>query len=381
MTSVFPARRRAEEFAVLVDGGGGRTARHDDLLEVVAALRDAPPVEARPEFVSGLRTALMAEADVALAHVDTRLTLPSHPRTRRDRRWAIAAGTVALIGASSSMAVASQNALPGDALYPIKRVIEGAQSALQVDQIDKGEVLLDTASGRLDEVSALRARNTAEGNAALAGTLDDFSDEAGSAADVLLEEYDSSGDTATIEKLRSFTHDSMDTLVALGEDLPSSARTSLEHAARVVKDIDDRAAAACPSCGGGIDELPAMFVRSLSDGVTDPSTTVVAPPVVISPDPKDGSDPAPSTGDDGGDAPTSQPGDGSGSTTDDPTGSAGDTLQDLTKKLLGGGGSGGSGSGGTGGGGTDQPTSSPDLGDVTDPLLDPVIGDGGLLNP
>src|SRR6478672_7131308 len=106
MTSVIPARRRAEEFAALVDGGGDASDhRHDDLVELVTVLRGTPIVEPRPEFVTELRAALMAEAEVALSSVDARLTLPSHPRTRRDRRFAIAAGTVALIGAGSSMTV------------------------------------------------------------------------------------------------------------------------------------------------------------------------------------------------------------------------------------------------------------------------------------
>ena len=284
MTSVIPARRRAEEFAALVDGGGDAAGtRHDDLVELVTALRGTPLVAPRPEFVTELRAALMAEAEVALSSVDSRLALPAHTRTRRDRRFAIAAGTVALIGAGSSMAVAAQDALPGDALYPIKRVIEGAQSTLTVDEVSKGEALLANASGRLAEVSALQARNSAEGIAAMPDTLDDFSAQADDAADVLLSEYARTGDRDAVTELRTFTAESMDTLVELGADLPSSARTALEHAAQVLKQIDDRAAAACPECGGGIDEVPPMFLRSFSDGLVSPATTSTAPPVVITP--------------------------------------------------------------------------------------------------
>ncbi len=372
MTSVIPARRRAEEFAALVDGGGDASDhRHDDLVELVTALRGTPLVAPRPEFVTELRAALMAEAEVALSSVDSRLALPAHTRTRRDRRFAIAAGTVALIGAGSSMAVAAQDALPGDALYPIKRVIEGAQSTLTVDEVSKGEALLANASGRLAEVSALQARNSAEGIAAMPDTLDDFSAQADDAADVLLSEYARTGDRDAVTELRTFTAESMDTLVELGADLPSSARTALEHAAQVLKQIDDRAAAACPECGGGIDEVPQMFLRSFSDGLISPATTSTAPPVVITPlappsTPRSGSD----DGDGGG----STPSDGAstpGLPTDGGTGTDGtdgsDPVRDLTKKVLG-----------------DQPASAPkdpvkDLEDeVVDPLLDGV---GDVIDP
>jgi hypothetical protein len=367
MTSVIPARRRAEEFAALVDGrGDGPGDRHHDLVELVTALRGTPLVAPRPEFVTDLRAALMAEAEVALTPVDSRLALPAHTRTRRDRRFAIAAGTVALIGAGSSMAVAAQDALPGDALYPIKRVIEGAQTTLTVDEVSKGEALLANASGRLAEVSALQGRNTPEGIAAMPATLDDFSAQADNAADVLLAEYARTGDRDAVTELRTFAATSMDTLVRLGAELPSSVRSSLEHAAQVIKQIDDRAAAACPECGGGIDEVPPMFLRSFSDGLVSPATTGTAPPVVITPiapsTPRSGTGSG-GSGTDGGGDPTPSGGAGTPSLPTDGGGSdpAGDPVRDLTKKVLG-----------------DQPASAPkdpvkEVGDkVVDPLLDGV---------
>jgi hypothetical protein len=362
MISVMPARRRAEEFAALVDSGADASGTpHDDLVELVSALRGTPLVAPRPEFVTELRASLMAEAEVALSSVDARLALPAHTRTRRDRRVAIAAGTLALGGAGTALAGAGQDALPGDALYPIKRVIEGAQSALQVDEITEGEVLLSNASSRLDEVSALQARNSAEGVAQLPETLNDFSTQADTAADVVLDEYDVTGDREPVTELRQFASDSMDTLVELGSELPSSARGALEHAARVIKQIDDRAAAACPECGGGIDEVPLMFLRSFSDGLVSPSTST-APPVVIVPVTPAG--PAPGSG---GDQDGSSPSDGA-DTPDLPTdnGSGGDTtngdgpVRDLTKKVVG-----------------DQPASAPKdpVKELDDKVVDPLLGD------
>jgi hypothetical protein len=133
MTAVFATRRRAEEFARLLDAPSPADvpAGQRDLLEVVASLRATPAVEPRPEFVSDLRARLMSAADTLLeptpapattAAETARLTLPP-ARRRRDRRFAVAVGGLALVGATTSMAVAAQTALPGESLYPVTRAI------------------------------------------------------------------------------------------------------------------------------------------------------------------------------------------------------------------------------------------------------------------
>ena len=165
MTPVFAARRRAEEFASLVDApstGGSDDARYDDLLRVVGTLRDTDPVTARPEFVADLRGRLMTAADTALVPAEGHEGPHGGPTAHaaaaplgRERRIAAAVGGLALVGATTSMAMAAQNALPGDALYPVKRAVENAQTGLQLGDADKGVALLASASGRLDEVGAL----------------------------------------------------------------------------------------------------------------------------------------------------------------------------------------------------------------------------------
>ena len=183
---MFAARRRAEEFASLVEAPSNRgsgDARYDDLLRVVGTLQDADPVTARPEFVADLRERLLTAADTVLVPSGTtkvptetdRLTLP--PR-RRERRIAAVVGGLALVGATTSMAVAAQDALPGEALYPVKRAMENAQTGLQFSEADKGAILLASASGRLDEVGALSENASDEDLIAIADTLDTFTAQA-----------------------------------------------------------------------------------------------------------------------------------------------------------------------------------------------------------
>ena len=290
MTPVFAARRRAEEFAALVDApatGGPDDARYDDLLRLVGTLRDTAPVTARPEFVADLRGRLMTAADTALSPAEAakvpteaeRLTLPPR-RSARERRIAAAVGGLALVGATTSIAMAAQNALPGDVLYPVKRAVENAQTGIQLGDGDKGVALLANASGRLDEVSALSEDPSGEGTAAIADTLGAFADQASEASDLLLADYAENGDQASISELRDFTADSLDQLTALESQVPDAARDELVRAAQLLVEIDAAAQRACPLCAGsGITEIPRIFAPTSAEfTVPDPSGAVARTP-------------------------------------------------------------------------------------------------------
>jgi hypothetical protein len=281
MSSVIPGRRRAEEFAALVDARSAvEPLVHADLLRLVAELRELPTAAPRPEFVTSLRASLMAAADESLVSLDTRLTLPATTRTRRDRRVALAAGAVAIVGATSSMAVAAQSALPGDALYPIKRVLESAETSMASNDSARADKVIDNATGRLDEVEALSLRNSAESQAALPNTLDDFVTQANQAGGILLDEYAASGDTGHITELRAFISASLDRLATLDTRLPVALRDELAKAVDALVSLDMRALAACPSCGSLLD-LPRNLLPMISASSTQTSVgqraTISAP--------------------------------------------------------------------------------------------------------
>jgi hypothetical protein len=349
----------------------------------VASLRKAPEAQPRAEFVTGLRERLMTEAQTVLATADqdARLTLPSRRTTRRparERRIAAAAAGFAIVGATTSMAMAAQSALPGDALYPLKRLLEGAETGMAVDEADKGATLLENASGRLAEITALSRDGQFEDGAAIADTLNTFTRQAIEASDLLLADYAATGDEKSIAELRDFTGQSMQTLTELESVVPDEARDELLRAARILTQIDAQAQQACPSCGGdGIDEIPAILTSSYEltgDGVAaTPGTVLEVTPQKKTKRSGDGSASLPET-DDGTlspgsvlaptgktDADTSSG--GGGSTKQDSS----DPIEDLTNSLTGGGGS--------------EPTSGPSVPelpdpgqvveDVTDPLLNP----------
>ncbi|WP_154402886.1 DUF5667 domain-containing protein [Nocardioides speluncae] len=267
MTSLIPARRRAAEFDALVDGRttGRHDARYGDLVVLVSDLKDLPDVGPRPEFAADLRAALMAEADTALINVDRELTLPVRRHSRGQRRLATAAAGIAIVGASTSMAVAAQSALPGDALYPIKRVLEDAQSGIRFSDEARGRAELENASARLSEVSDLSQRGTAAADARVPGTLDAFTEQAERGSELLLDEYAATGDTSEIGSVRTFVADSMATLEALDLIVPDRAHDELKEAARALTRIDDAARSACPTCEGPAAlDLPLIFLTGAS---------------------------------------------------------------------------------------------------------------------
>jgi hypothetical protein len=289
MTAVFATRRRAEEFAALVESrsaGDPGDPRYDDLLRLVGTLRETSAPAPRPEFVADLRARLMTAADTALVPADAtlapneteRLTLPAR-RPARERRIAAAVGGLALVGASTSMAMAAQDALPGDVLYPVKRAMENVRTGITIGEGDKGVTLLANASGRLDEVGALSEdAGRAADAVAIADTLDVFADQASEASDLLLGEYAQSGDSASISELRHFTGDSLEQLAALEPRVPDAARDELVGAGRLLVRIDAAAQEACPICAGsGITEIPRIFAPA-SARFTVPEASVGAEP-------------------------------------------------------------------------------------------------------
>ncbi len=384
MSPVFATPRRAEEFNTLVESSTGvlDDARYAEVLALVEQLRELEPPAPRPDFTSALREQLLAAADTVLLpapdrSADTaRLTLPPR-RTARDRRIAAAVGAAAIIGASTSIAVAAQSALPGEMLYPVKRLLEDAQTGAHLSEGGKGTSLLSSAADRLAEVTALSRTSDLDEASTIAATLTSFSEQSLAASDLLLDDYEQTGDTSSVEELNDFTASSMETLSQLEAVLPPGTREELQYAAQVLAQIDAAASQACPACRGGLAQIPAAL---LAGQVTEPSVTYVSPPLVQDDDPAQGGGKQPgSKGDDdqqGGSAggsggsdpldPPDLPASGGEPSVDDATG----PLDDIVGGLTGQGGEETSGGGG-GGGVVDDTVDAVE--DVIEILDDPLL--------
>jgi Domain of unknown function (DUF5667) len=295
MRSVFRAARSAERFEALV--GAPRTPAdraptgETRLLALVDLLRSVPAPEIRGDFVVDLRARLMAEADTVLLPTpapdrEDRLgavTVPVRPRSVRDRRVAALLSTAAVVGATGTLALSAQAAIPGDSLYPVKRVLESAQAELVRGEDEKGELLLAKAALRLDEVEELLARDTWESRDATAATLQTFSEQSDDAATLLIANHEETGREESVVALREFTGESMARLQALSELVPPEAADELAAAGDQLLLIDSLATQACPSCEGeGVTEFPTFLASAAQlPGTTTYETegvTFAAPP-------------------------------------------------------------------------------------------------------
>ncbi len=278
MTSLFQARRRAEDFAAAVDGRHDAHRAHGEeithLLGVVETLRAQEPVAPRPEFSADLRSRLMVEAETALRPETATLLLPARERGRRERRLAVAASAFVLVGGTTTMAAAAQSALPGDTLYPIKRGIERVEAGLNVGPADRGRDVLDQAADRLAEVEGLLATDPAGVDEQVAVTLTDFHESAQDGADLLFEAYGDSADPATITEVRTFTASGIATLERIAGDVPPAAQDELVAAAVLLHEIDAEAAGLCSTCT----DLPPVEVPGiiLARGEVDRALTLAA---------------------------------------------------------------------------------------------------------
>lgn len=290
MTAPFSARRRADEFEALLSRGPDTplterdAARFAALLDVVSDLRSFPEVTPRAEFVSSLRERLMTEADTVLVRqppIPARLAMPI-TSGRRDRRVGTLLGGAALVGATATMAVAAQTALPGESLYGAKRGIESAQVRLASDDAARGRTLLAQAGTRLDELEELAA-GSGGAEQLIPDTLDAFTEQSGDGVRSLLAAYEVGGAEQDVQSARDFTATSMERLTALQDQLPPSARDELLAAGRTLTDLDMELNAACPVCTGGITTTPDFLLTSaptdLLTGLDSDELTLEAAPV------------------------------------------------------------------------------------------------------
>jgi hypothetical protein len=268
MTSLFAQRRAAEEFAKLVDAPQPRhrDTPDADLLATVELLRAHTSVTPRAEFVTDLRARLMAAADTALAPAPDLERAPvGTPGRRASHRFGTAAAAaLVVVGGSAGLAAASQGALPGETLYPVKRGIEAAATAFNTSDAGRGTDLLANASTRLQEAESLAADGAPAERVDAA--LSDFVEQADKGSGLLFTSYQSSGDTRDIRQVQEFAGRSSGVLDSLAESGPGESADSVARAQQTVADIATQARTLCAACGDVL-ELTRGAIAAPGQGV------------------------------------------------------------------------------------------------------------------
>jgi hypothetical protein len=181
-----------------------------------------------------------------------RHTLPTRPAGRAPcgtrtagrglRRRVVLVGTaalVALVALAGGGIFASRDALPGDALYGVKRVVESAGLAMTFDKTAKARRQLDLAAIRLDEVEKLVGSGrsaTAADPELVRSAMQDFDASAGDGSRSLMGGEDAGG-KATLGDLQAWAGEQAARLSVLRSSLPSStvpgADDSITHLDRL----------------------------------------------------------------------------------------------------------------------------------------------------
>jgi hypothetical protein len=230
-------RRRAERFAQLLDETNGVENADGDLARFVA-VRDRltalqPSVDIDTEFRTGLRAMLVATAE--RDGIGSTAVEPEEQESRQQRRavWRRRAPRLVIVGVAvgivtvSGASAASERAMPGDALYGVKRSTERTQLALARSDVTRGQLLLSFARTRVAEAAAVR------GDAAsFAGALGDMDADTRDGVRLLT--------TSAVQRGDEVALDAIDTFVSQqrGELTGVLAKASGVERERVVSSLD-----------------------------------------------------------------------------------------------------------------------------------------------
>lgn len=230
--------------------------------------RDSVVPAPDPAFRARLRSEVVAFADRAPAVQEgpvgtvERLLDSVREHTRRVRHSAkmgLATGLASMMVGSAGVAVAAQEAMPGEMLYPVKRWTETAQMALASGTVETGRLHLRFAEERLEEVvdslgevppnitiDTLKAMD----EATLAGARD------------LLHAYRALGDPELLHDLGEFARHQRHELSTVFPNLTAEVRPFADESLEILRRLGtqiESASDVCEGCGEPSNLTPALF--------------------------------------------------------------------------------------------------------------------------
>jgi hypothetical protein len=255
-------RAAIEQLAQLLDGeltAEEANAPVRALAALATDVRESETVPApTPAFRAALRNRLVADIEHHEVGAVQRLRDAAWQRTARWRHSAKVGVATAVAGSllgGAGIAAAAQQALPGDALYGIKRATESFRLALAGSLEEQGRVHLGRAVERLEELRDGVGRLSGD---QVVDTLEAMDEASATGADALIDAAGRGGDAALLDELRAFTSRQRTGLVSIYSDLPIQTRpfadTSLELLRRIdVRVVEALAACDCAAAAGGGD--------------------------------------------------------------------------------------------------------------------------------
>lgn len=263
--------RRADDAQSFDEAWSGRTPRDEQIAQLVRfaeTLCEAAVAEPTPEFRLSLRSTLMAEAQTALVPVESTPRSIAPAPTRHPVRRRVAGLTAAALTSAGAVGLvaSSASAVPGEMLYPVKRSVESVQLALHTDDGSRGAFLLAQASERLAEARQLSDNPSPRTDALIASTLDDFSNQAETGSNSLFDEFDDDGKKRSIQKVNDFAAAAATELATLSSLLPESAEDSFTSAAKTISELAVQASSLCATCSAADAQALVNAVTALTQG-------------------------------------------------------------------------------------------------------------------
>jgi hypothetical protein len=199
------------------------------LLEITSVLK-ADDVTPSPEFVKRARRQLFTEMQ------STQAKAPHNPvkwYTLAPIKWiaGVLIGLLVLGGASGGTVYASQDSLPGDALYPVKTSAENIQMVVTWGVEAKANLNLKLAQRRIDEATQQLQQNREVNGQALNTVEQRFNE----ALKVLTNSNDTAANDAVLSRFSVATLNQQIELEQALANAPESSKPVLEHAIDVTR--------------------------------------------------------------------------------------------------------------------------------------------------
>ncbi|MBV2154579.1 DUF5667 domain-containing protein [Kitasatospora sp. SUK 42] len=200
----------------------------------------------RAQLMAAFEQAFAGGPGAAVPRQRRHRAIRTAPRGRWSRRFAIGGLVAGLaVGSLAGAAAASGNALPGDALYGMKRGLEGLRLDLADSDSERGELLLDNAATRLGEANALVGHDGQVGALSPATVervrraLGDMHADALKGRELLRSVYRSNGSLDPMRALAGFAHDEDGRWSSLQGRLPVQLTEQANLVSRLFDDISE----------------------------------------------------------------------------------------------------------------------------------------------
>jgi hypothetical protein len=153
-------------------------------------------------------------------------------RSRRRHRVAVVllAATLGLLLMGGAAVAASGSALPGQALYPVKKAVEKVELALTNGPSGRAKLHLEFAQRRLEELQALLEKRRNGESVNVGAAMSAYKDEVAQAEDAVAADAQGQDYAALLAKVQDALSKHVSVLTALESKVPAQAQDAIENA-------------------------------------------------------------------------------------------------------------------------------------------------------